>query len=607
MKAFRFLPLLAAAGCVDQIADKADAQGTGAMLSVDYFGGSDVVGFHFTVERVACDASDAFSPFTVEATVDLVDGIFPGMIELIEQVYSAETRHLGADLFTALEPGCYDVTAAPASAIDGDDWTPSADCSVATAEGLAVVDGVTTEATLISQCVGDEVGALDTLVTLNHPPVVSVDYPTDDRNGDGVANGDDGKFNYECEPVEVCATIYDVDDDPIETDWAITPASGVYSVTEGPLTVIGFDDGHRIWEQCIEVVTRVTDTYDVDVTVWDLGYSGGGITRIEDLVAPEQSRDEMTSPIHTNWAEEPLCFDADGDLVPAAGVDIHREAGCAYIDAETYYCSGLYDVDDDIVDFLCDGTNLIEVNLYPNCDGSDTTPPPPAEVNCDGLDNDGDGTVDEGSSYGTRYSWTNTAAGGSGAGTIGATSATFNTLTDELSFSSTIAKASGITVNGFTFAINGGPNPKGQGDLALMYFDCNAGSPIINVVAYNGLNTLTSYYDGSSAWGTQAPDRIQSSQLDASFVNSASCSITSAGTTVAFSIDATAVRGHSPLYPASYGWTGMGFGTQLGIWYHPIGNGSFTYTTGWLTGLSAPHQSWLDLSYASTTNTAVCL
>ena len=51
----------------------------------------------------------------------------------------------------------------------------------------------------------------------------------------------------------------------------------------------------------------------------------------------------------------------------------------------------------------------------------------------------------------------------------------------------------------------------------------------------------------------------------------------------------------------------MGFVPKPGTWHHPSGNGSFTYPTGWLTGLSAPNQSWLDLSYASTTNTAVCL
>jgi hypothetical protein len=355
---------LATVACVDG-PSSSQKLGTGALLSVDYFGGSDVVGFHFQIERVACDASDAFEPLSIEANVDLVDGIFPGMISLVEETYDAASRHLGADLFTTLPAGCYDVTAAPASALDGDDWTPSSDCSVASTEGLEVRDGQTTEALLISQCVGDENGALDTLVTLNHPPVVSVDYPTDDRNGDGVANGDDGKFNYECEPVEICVTVTDVDDDPIDIDWNISPAA--FSFTPGPMTVIGFEDGHRVWEQCVEYVTRYTNTYDVTVTAWDLGYSGGSLVTIESLVSPEESHDSLVSPIHTNWIEDPLCFE-DGVLVPAPGVDIHREPGCGITTAEQYYCSGAYAVDPEIVAFLCDGTDLNEELLYPTCD-----------------------------------------------------------------------------------------------------------------------------------------------------------------------------------------------------------------------------------------------
>ena len=317
----------------------------------------------------------------------------------------------------------------------------------------------------------------------------------------------------------------------------------------------------------------------------------------------------MVSPIHTNWAEEPLCFDDAGALVPVDGVDIHREAGCPYVSAEQYYCSGLYGVDADVVAFLCDGRDLDERALYPNCDGSDAgPPPPPAEVNCDGVDNDLDGAIDEGSSYGTLYHWTQTSGGGAGAGTITSTTSTFNTLTEELTFSSTIAKSGGITVNGATIAVNNGPNPKGQGDLALMYFDCNSGSPVITVVGYNGLNTLTSYYDGSSSAGTQAPDLIESSLLDASFVNSAACSMTSAGTTLSFSVDAAGIRDHSPRYSAStYSWYGMGFEDRMGLWYHPIGNGSFTYSSGWLSSLSAPYQSWIDTSNEATTSTPTCL
>ena len=201
-----WLPLLigasVTAGCIDPVSDRAES--TGAMLSVDYFGDTDVVGFHFNIERVACDAADAFTPFTVEANVNLVDGIFPGMIDLVEQTLDPDSRHLGADLFATLEAGCYDVMAPPAQEVSQDDFMPPVDCGTASIDGVEVRDGTTSEVTLISQCMGDENGALDTLVTLNHPPVVDVYFPTDDRDGDGYANDDDSKFAYECEPAEAC-------------------------------------------------------------------------------------------------------------------------------------------------------------------------------------------------------------------------------------------------------------------------------------------------------------------------------------------------------------------------------------------------------------------
>jgi hypothetical protein len=326
---------------------------TGAALSVDYFADTDVVGFHFSIERVECFPGEDFEASTVEANVDLVDGIFPGMIELVEQNLDPESRHLGSDFFVSLEPGCYDILATPASEIDGDDWTPSSECGTASAEAVEIFAGETTETTLISQCVGDELGALDTLVLLNHPPIISVEI--------------DEKFNYECEPVNVCVTAHDVDDDPLEFEWTQVAGPGIFSITEYPAEIVGFDDGHRIWRQCAEIVTRWTDSYDYSVTVYDLGYDNGVLTRIEDLVDGD-SNASMTFPIHTNWIEEPMCFD-EGALVPVAGVEILRAPGCGYTSAEYFYCNlgNVYGVDEAIRLYLCDEDDLIEENLYPEC------------------------------------------------------------------------------------------------------------------------------------------------------------------------------------------------------------------------------------------------
>lgn len=327
---------------------------TGAALSVDYFADTDVVGFHFTIERVECYPGEDFEASTVEANVDLVDGIFPGMIDLVEQVLDPDSRHLGSDFFVTLEPGCYDIDATPASEIDGDDWTPSADCGSASAEAVEIFPGLTTEVVLLSQCVGDELGALDTLVLLNHPPIISVEI--------------DEKFNYECEPVNVCVTAYDVDDDPLEFEWTKVDGPAIFSITEYPAEVVGFDDGHRIWRQCAEIVTRWTDSYDYSVTVYDLGYDNGVLTRIEDLVDGD-SNASMTFPIHTNWIEYPMCFDDDDDLVPVEGVEIEIAPGCSVTSAEYYYCNAgnAYGVDDAIRLYLCDDDDLIEENLYPPC------------------------------------------------------------------------------------------------------------------------------------------------------------------------------------------------------------------------------------------------
>lgn len=371
-RAILLLPLpslaIALAGCVDAPGSK-QTPAVGAALTVDVYGQSDVVGFHIEVERVACDASDAFTPLQISAEVDLIDGLVPGQIRLVEQVLDPESRHLAADLFIALPPGCYRALAAPAAEIDGaGGWTPSSDCAAVEAEGIRVVDGHTTELTLLSQCVGDAVGALDTLVTLNHPPVLRVHFPTDDRDGDGVANGDDGKFNLECEPVEVCATLTDVDDDPVEVVWAQVDGAPAHSLVPGALRVIGFDDGHRIWEQCATVVTHQAGSVSLEAAAFDLGYADGGLVRLDALVAPARSTDALRFPIHTSWGEEPRCFDADGLLVAAEGSDVVRAAGCDPTTAEEWYCGGEGSPDPEVAALVCADGALLEERLYPPCD-----------------------------------------------------------------------------------------------------------------------------------------------------------------------------------------------------------------------------------------------
>lgn len=350
MRSLGIIILLSAAGCT-----ATTDLGTGAKLSVDYFGGTDAVGFHFTVDRVACYEGESFERSKTEFNVNLLDSIVPAMVTVVEETFDADSRHLAADLFTSLPAGCYDVEAAPASYMDVDvasDWKPSADCSVASLAGVEVEESVTTDVVLFSQCVGDEAGALDTTVVINNPPYLTVEI--------------DEKFNYECETVEVCVTGFDANDDPIAFAWDFT---GAYAKSISDKKIVGFEAGHRVWQQCADVTTRFTKTYDFSVSIYDLDATGA---RFEDRDDVTDSSATMQFPVHTNWIEEPMCMNAEGDAVAAAGSSVERYAGCAYTTAEAYYCNAAntYEVDADVRSFLCKETVLVESALYPTCPSS---------------------------------------------------------------------------------------------------------------------------------------------------------------------------------------------------------------------------------------------
>lgn len=361
--------------------------GTGAMLSVDYFGDTDVVGFAFTIKESTDTACKLTGQGLDDQTyfVDLVDGIFPGQIDHVEDYFDPETRHLGSDLFASMTPGCYDVTATPLSKIPAsvsDYETKPADfvsdsCSTTKNGGVNVESGKTSEVELVSQCEGDGAGALDSLVLINHPPTLLIETFE--------------KYNYECEITRVCATGYDINDDKVKFEWEKTKGAGMtkgdgkghnVSAVSGYPKIVGFDDGHRIWEDCVDVWTKYTDTHEFSVTIFDLAADGKKMEdKLEDWGVPSgdaESHFEMTFPWHTNWIEDPMCFDSTGTLVEADGVDITRttDSVCKPTSAEAYYCNAAdtYKVGADVRKFLCEDSDsdgkydtLDEEALYPEC------------------------------------------------------------------------------------------------------------------------------------------------------------------------------------------------------------------------------------------------
>jgi hypothetical protein len=133
-------------------------------------------------------------------------------------------------------------------------------------------------------------------------------------------------------------------------------------------------------------------------------------------------------------------------------------------------------------------------------------------------------------------------------------------LTWEIAFENQIT-------DGFTLALNNGPNPKGHaGELALIYFDATDVSNVrVSAFAYNGLNTQTSYRDGSPLFGTQAADTIfgvspflenAPSIVEASVIDSG------AGRRMRLVLDASLINDHTPAYPGGAAWrSGSGSGS----------------------------------------------
>lgn len=180
----------------------------------------------------------------------------------------------------------------------------------------------------------------------------------------------------------------------------------------------------------------------------------------------------------------------------------------------------------------------------------------------------------------------------------------YNEGTNEFSFSLVIDDpTNGKTSEGFTVAINNGPNPKGHGgEMALFYFDASGANPIVTAYAYNGANTQTSWNDGSAASGTQPADKIVSSLNANSPFTSITSTIDADGNHVfSFTMDASVIVDHIPTYGNPADWTGLTFDESIGIWLHPSADITSSYgQDGFLTSWGYGSKGWYDTSNQTT-------
>ncbi len=192
----------------------------------------------------------------------------------------------------------------------------------------------------------------------------------------------------------------------------------------------------------------------------------------------------------------------------------------------------------------------------------------------------------------TVYSYSvNNPSGSTGAGDITQFSASYNDVTENLSWSTTIQEVGGYLADGFWMVLSDGENPKNDvNEYAILYGDTITGN--ISAYAYNGVNS-------GNSWQTPG-DHIETLvgilSIDDSVANQRSFS---------FSLDGTNINSHDPdnSLVATDDWDGLSFGNHVGIWFHAVvlsGSGAGYDGDNKLTSFDFSRQSWYDTSMRDT-------
>lgn len=187
-----------------------------------------------------------------------------------------------------------------------------------------------------------------------------------------------------------------------------------------------------------------------------------------------------------------------------------------------------------------------------------------------------------------NYSYSN------GGGNIEKIQARYHKGANALRWSTTFADQ---RTNGYTLAVNKGPEPKGHGgELALLFLDItDLSNPCLTAYTYNGKNLIDSWRDGDGAQdGDQEADFIVSSQMRSDWIKTLEVNDHGGKRTITFEIDASVLNQHDPRYGNGDDWYGMGFEEQIGLWFHTFEDLETSYDGGSIDGWGYTDQSFVD-------------
>jgi len=211
---------------------------------------TDVALMRYSIDRIACAAGDKFDALNRTITVRLEKTMLPGDIPAFDNsALDQSSAHPFAEHFEVMPAGCYNINATPLT----EEGAQSADCASARAQGIQVIDGITTEVFLISQCKGTAVGAVDTTVAINQPPTIEqLTY-------------NPSKFITLGDRDVVCVTASDPNGDPVEVGWDQVDDQ----VGDTPLVISSQKNGDST-TACVQINPTQAGGYWFEVKIYDL-------------------------------------------------------------------------------------------------------------------------------------------------------------------------------------------------------------------------------------------------------------------------------------------------------------------------------------------------